>query len=779
MKKDSVKAARERYTGGTAVPPTPVPLTPVPPTPPPAAATRLDRGGSGTRRAIYGLNVAVACVAAVALGVLVNFLAIWGFSRLPAGVRDHLRYDQSAQRWYSLSDRSRAMLAGLDERYRIVTLFHDAGDAASRSEGGRAAEAERRDRVRDFISLYARSANVTVEHLDPLTPGEAVPTVYREVAARYEARLSPLVDRVTASLEMLSGMEAAFQEAADELEAAAGGAAGEAVTQTGMDGEAQELRRVRQVAEVLARNAEQMKASTATLRDMLLGPLPAYGEVKLRLSNYLAALTASTQSSADALDAAIARRLAPPAAMNTMERVRQRLLREGQGARDVLRDLELVESSPEYEAVRQPLTRGDAVVLLGPGRVRVLRYAELFARGDAEGGADGGAGEVGGEEAAASDPEPVGSFIGEQRLTGALATFALDRPPLVVLVHHYSDPRIEGMFAYLEGRLRLLDMDVRRVNLVGRRTASGEQAPPDPLPSPESGQAAVWVIAPIFQSGGGDGGGGGAAAVRQAVAELLERRMARGEGAVLFLDYDPAAQFGQRDPLLDIAARIGITTRLNELVLWEQSLPGGSTRPHTDFEIHQWPQASAITRGLGSTPGRVFRATPLVLKKELDAFAIVTLRRPRMWLEADPRAGETAYDPSKAIDEAIVAAGGEERNSRFAVFTDPFFAADVSTAAGLAESAGGLAGAGSAGSPEAAAEPKLRYPANAELMIHTIAWASHLDDLISTAPRSGDVPRVEPIPPATLTATRAILLIGLPLLIAGAGGIVWWRRRRE
>ena len=100
------------------------------------------------------------------------------------------------------------------------------------------------------------------------------------------------------------------------------------------------------------------------------------------------------------------------------------------------------------------------------------------------------------------------------------------------------------------------------------------------------------------------------------------------------------------------------------------------------------------------------------------------------------------------------------------------------TRAGLEDTgAGGLAGGGAGDTGPV--EPKLRYPGNAELMIHTIEWAAHLDDLIATAPRSGDVPRVQPMSPGTLTATRAVLLTGLPLMVAAAGAAVWWRRRRE
>ena len=601
--------------------------------------------GQGSRRAMYGLNVGVASLAAIALVVLVNFLAVWSFSRLPPGVRDYLRYDQSAQRWYSLSERSRATLGKLDEPYRIVTLLHDAAGAGA---GLGAAEAERRARVREFISLYGRSPLVEVEHLNPLSPGDAVPGVYREVASRYEPTLRPLVERMHATLEALDATEAAHRESAEDLEAVVGG--------TGGEGDP-ELRRVGQVAAVLARTADQMDTATGTLRATLDAPLPPYADARLRLANYLAALAESTRSGAASLDASIARGGAPGDVLNAMERVRQRLLRENQAVTDALRDLQLVVTSEEYEAVRRPLTAGDAVVLLGPRRVRVLRYSELFA------GAAGTEEEASPENLDADDtdeatqPDAVGAFIGEQRITGALASFSLARPPLVVFVHHYSDPRFENMFSYLESRLRLLDMEVRRVNLVGSRGPSGERLPPDPLPQPDAGQAAVWVVFPIFQTAAsGEGAGGAGGAVRQALAELVQRRLDRGEGAVLFFDYDPAAEYGAKNPLTELASRHGIVTRLHELVLWEQTLPGGKTRPRTQFDFHTWPEGSAVTRGMGSTPATVYRATPLTLEE--GASPLVVVRRPRMYLESDPQGGATSYKPEKAVESATVGAVG-------------------------------------------------------------------------------------------------------------------------
>ena len=85
--------------------------------------------GQTKRRAMYGTNVAIAVIAAVAVVILLNWIV--------SGNLNDARFDWTATRKYSLSDQTYKVLDDLDSDYEIVPLLPrtsavaDANDAAS------------------------------------------------------------------------------------------------------------------------------------------------------------------------------------------------------------------------------------------------------------------------------------------------------------------------------------------------------------------------------------------------------------------------------------------------------------------------------------------------------------------------------------------------------------------------------------------------------------------------------------------------------------------------
>src|SRR5690606_40365762 len=97
-----------------------------------------------TRRLKYGLNVAVAAIAAIGLVVLLNWIAY----------RQYVRFDWTATRKYSLSQQTEKVLANLKGDHRVVMLFP--------------ADQPELAQVRDLIGEYGRYAgNLQVQYIDP------------------------------------------------------------------------------------------------------------------------------------------------------------------------------------------------------------------------------------------------------------------------------------------------------------------------------------------------------------------------------------------------------------------------------------------------------------------------------------------------------------------------------------------------------------------------------------------------------------------------------------
>ena len=142
---------------------------------------KTSSDSQAVRRIKFGLNVAVAVIAAVGIVVLVNWIAS----------RQYLRADLTRGRSYSLSDQSRTVLNKLEGDYRIVTLLP--GDREARDE--QTALVYRR--IRDLAEEYARYAdNVTAERLDAradLTRAEGLNTA---IAAAFRDELGPVTEAI-------------------------------------------------------------------------------------------------------------------------------------------------------------------------------------------------------------------------------------------------------------------------------------------------------------------------------------------------------------------------------------------------------------------------------------------------------------------------------------------------------------------------------------------------------------------------------------------------------
>ncbi len=66
---------------------------------------------------------------------------------------------------------------------------------------------------------------------------------------------------------------------------------------------------------------------------------------------------------------------------------------------------------------------------------------------------------------------------------------------------------------------------------------------------------------------------------------------------------------------------------------------------------------------------------------------------------------------------------------------------------------------------------------NVDMGVNMVNWLARDEQLISLQPRAAKDSNIT-LSKTQLTAISASFLLGLPLLLAGVGGYIWWRRRR-
>lgn len=215
----------------------------------PPASTPKPTARPRRRRVLFALNTLLSVVVAVALVVLINWLAY----------RQFFRFDLTELGVYTLSPQTRQVLADLEQEHEIVTLF--AADTATLGQR----------RVRDLIDEYERKSDaIRVTHLDPNLD-----------IARYEAFAARLRERYA---DAIATQQAAIEQGrqtvallAEELDPVVG-----ALRRTVEDEalpEGRSRQRLQQVLSVLRSLADGERILRDEVEPMLNQPLPDYAGV--------------------------------------------------------------------------------------------------------------------------------------------------------------------------------------------------------------------------------------------------------------------------------------------------------------------------------------------------------------------------------------------------------------------------------------------------------------------------------------------------------------------
>ncbi|MEM8782626.1 MAG: Gldg family protein [Planctomycetota bacterium] len=680
------------------------------------------------RRAKYGVNVAFALGAVIALALLMNWFAVWAFARLPDSARPWLRYDLTATRAYSLSDQTRQVLASAvfgDEPLELIGVY-EGGTPQARA-------------VDELLEEYAAvSAAVAVRRFEPESDAAALRHFHAELAqtlgqaggnrpveeaiAASRSELDRLNGRLDAVLSILNEATvalarggAAEQRIGESLDQVAGG-----VVQM-IDANEQAGTQVDATIDQPLPNLTQAQAALAQRLSVVAGSV---GE----LSRWLQGNARNRRQAAAVRDAAIR-------AARQLEGVRASL--DSARAR-----LASVGVDPVYRRLRDAASRRAVVLVRRAGRLRAVNLDDMFVADERALDA------MDPEDLTAAQTLPV-RFLGEERLTGAIVSVSSDRPPLLVFVSLDGRPALGrgGTHNVVAERVRSAGFEVASYPVVSDAAATAL----NPAPVLEEGRRVVWFVPAAEASLPTD------AAARAHLATILAERLRSGDGVLMTPGLRVGASVTAEDPLLALSENLGIGVDPGAVVLAPGVDEAGGPAAVNTFRVQTFAE-HPVTKPLDG------RSVWLDLAHPLDAGSanpLIALRADGMWIESDPptdRPLSTATaEPYELTEEPIVVAAAKAQGSkwrgRFVVVADSLWSTDTVI---LNRQAGG----------------------NVELFTNLTYWLAGLDEAIAVTPRSQGVRRIGPMSDGGRRVAAWLAVAGWPVLALVAGTAVWAVRRR-
>lgn len=691
------------------------------------------------RRIVYSLNVLVAVLVAIAIVVLINWIAY----------RQYQRFDLTATRKYSLADQTRKVLGQLEGDHRIVTMLQYVDPAT----------VPYIDQMRDLVDEFGRhSDKVQVDHIRPDLDLAKREALYSDVRQRFADDIQPVADAVDQGLETLTVTHGTMTELLPQLQAVA--------EQPGLS-ETAAGQFASSVAAALARFGQTSADLQERIDNVLDSPMPGFEEARSALLHGVqTGMAAASKPGLPQLATGLfgpsaqrARKIADeadaPAQVKNDLLVMARRFEALQAQIDqAVEALQTAPAAERYTYARQALLESPGIVILGPEQVRVVPQHELVRVP---------------EQTRPGQPVPELRFLGEERLTGAFVSMAVEEPPLAVFVFAGQRPAIGqgGQFELVAERLRRANYQVTQWNASGQFTTMGQQTPAAAPPQPRQGQRAVWILTPLVSSNALAGATG-----KEPAADLLKRRLAAGDSALVMLAADPTAGVGPVDPVVDILSNYGIQPQLDRIILKQVQLPDRQSQTTTQLTVDDWPGDLPVGQAVEGMRTVLLQASPLELDTKSDdaqIYPLVRVQGDNLWAHSDlsdPAAVQQAkFDPALHQDAFIVGAAAERENSRVIVVADPVWASDHLTNVGaLGQGTAEITGA--------------VFPGNAELFVNSVYWLTGFDELIAASPRSQDIRRIQPISRSTVQAYQWGLFAGMPAVIAVVGVGVWVVRRR-
>ncbi|MEM6331815.1 MAG: Gldg family protein [Planctomycetota bacterium] len=693
------------------------------------------------RRTRFAGLLLIAAVAALGIVVVLNLLVDLAVREADPAVNSWVRYDLTATRRYSLSPQTQQVLASLDKDHTIVRLFAAQG-------------AEEIERVVELIDEYPRySSRLTVEDINPATDFTGLDSLAGRVTQAFEGEVEPIRAAIENARAAAKQLLAAYTDIGALLRTNA------EENQLGQGTAAEVNRFVLNTARLYATDLDQQEEAISA---QLEQPLPDLSAIRTLLTQTLGE-QADNQlpRAAQVLELAAQDPQASDAARERFLRATNLVSPVIHTVRQAVIALEDAPTADRYARVAATIRNNQALIVLSDDEVQAIDITELYREVP--------------DEAAEQQGRLNLGFIGEEKITGVLASMQWEHPPLVVFVYDEvpaTGPR--GEYSMLASRLNATGFAVeqwspRGTPMPGQFGMPGrtlQQPPPEPQP----GQPAVWVVLPPTPQDPRNPVAAAEGPPRQPVADLLTRRLAMGDAAFFLFAINPAASFDAADPVRDLAAeRFGIEPRLDAVAVYEVYNANRQPRPDYRFVHSRWNPDFPVSQAVQGMTALFTLPSPIDLAEVegVEQHTLVDLAAPRSWLIDDfsslQNLGEAEYDPEAAFDRLTIAVAAERPATedapaqRVAAVAEPVWAIDDTITLGPF-------------GPGTAEMFGAQFPGNGELFVNTVYWLAGVDELIAPTPRSQDVRRVGDVSPTSRWVVAGLLMLGLPLL-ATAGGV--------
>ncbi|MCA9296460.1 MAG: Gldg family protein [Phycisphaerales bacterium] len=680
------------------------------------------------RRPLFGLNLLIFLVSIATILVVVNY-----FAR-----RSEMRWtvDATKTRAYSLSPQSQQLLASLDGEWTIAMLLsHDTTDPATRRQ------------IDEVLSRYERAApNLHVQRIDPSDPSSL--SAYEALIARLQVIYGDTIVDYDAALDMGEESFSEFMLFAQQYSAQLE----RLMDRLPRDGaEADKLRARTPLLAQIANQGQLVLDEVQKSRGVNdARPVPDYEGARSILA------TALWQWGNELADTgALFRQWSQRPELDPL--VRQYVSRSWseyeKQAEQMHRAADPLRRLPPMELSRigTELQNGEAALVVGPDRATIIPAGQLLPMVSASNDVEGGI---------AFDRR----FRGEQLISAAIRSLQLDHMPMVVFMHAEPQPlfaRRDQQFDLVGAKLVL---ESSRFEVREWRVGSGEP------PVAEPGQPVVWVVMPPQPSRSFRG----MTPEEQKLVNEVALRIERGDSVLLNMYPNLLHRLGQKNPWEAVGALVGLqmdTTRaVYELVRTSDS----------EAQVQKWqwistydadhPIARAVN-GRQTCFGATIGVRPV--DPALSRMTVLAAIPPndQAWLERDllgaDRVTEVPVD-SVLVEPLPVVVASERRHPE-----------GSSTQRIVAVGSGGWMMSNLADAVVSVGGERiaLSNPGNYELMLASIAWLAHQDDLIAPSPISQEIARLTGVSDRARTMWSWMLLTGVPGLCLMFGIAMWSYRR--
>lgn len=712
------------------------------------------------RRVVYGFNVALNIVLAVALFALV----LWAAGRING------RVDLSSSGVNSLSSRTQKLLRGLDTDIRITGIYSTALE-----ELRRFAE-KHRDRVADLLDLYetASGGRIRTEMIDPVKDAAATQSVFARLqdAPKYAAQVVPykeLLEQFPALNQELLGFFQSETDALNQIIAADASLANDVNVS------------------VVLRNFQAMTQSAQQadrkLAESLRSDIPRYGQavedMKSFLTDVRGALDAAREWMASRGDetpgASVRLKGFFAAARERYQPIMEKIGETLRASNDL--------GEVEIEALYNRLAQSETILIESARGAEVVTYEEAFPRRSPD-----------------APPAPDGDphdFAGEQAISSALLRLTQTERTAVIFTRYAGPSLLTPDFAQFDPRQRRMPeapFGVLKETLEDENFLVEEwdvAATPEPT-IPADAARVVYVVFPPSDPMAQSMGQPSTTPRISADQIAAVTRHVEDSGMAVFLtapdalrgQFAPAYQFGEY-----LRKQWGVVPRSKHIAMQflphpenpDLAVPSHRQNPLMVDSPGAAPTVQAIGKPLrgyaiglsGVTPIEIaagddavegVTAAPVIEQTQSeDAWAITDLTR----IDRDFREqlGTRRYDDDIPSPYALAVAAERSDGKRLVVFGGTDFAGNRIANQMVLQQAG------------SALQLAPAYPGNLDLMINTLHWVTGDAGRIAVGPR-GELATIQGLS-AGAQQFWNVFLVGIwPgfALLVGAG--VWLARRK-